>query len=150
MKTVLAIFLLSFATVSLAQTTPMEQAAAPGCGKDDVKFDVKTEKSQHPFAKPGPGRPSSISFKTTQSFSPLRDPLPASAWTAPGLALPTAVPTSMSLWTLASITSVRGGNLLPALTPVRNRPPLALMRTPAEFIFSLFGIMQCRRRCQRE
>lgn len=56
MKILLAIFLLSFATTSLAQTAVIEQAAAPGCGKDDVKFDVKTEKSQHPFAKPDPGK----------------------------------------------------------------------------------------------
>ena len=56
MKTVLAFFLLSFATTSFAQTAPVEQAAAPGCGKDDVKFDVKAEKSQHPFAKPDPGK----------------------------------------------------------------------------------------------
>src|SRR5258708_18472260 len=56
MKAVLAILLLSFATASFAQTAPVEQAAAPGCGKDDVKFDVKTEKSQHPFAKPDPGK----------------------------------------------------------------------------------------------
>jgi hypothetical protein len=56
MKTVLAIFLLSFPIASFAQTASVEQAATPGCGKDDVKFDVKTEKSQHPFAKPEPGK----------------------------------------------------------------------------------------------
>jgi len=56
MKTVLAIFLLSFPIASYAQTASVEQAATPGCGKDDVKFDVKTEKSQHPFAKPEPGK----------------------------------------------------------------------------------------------
>lgn len=56
MKTVLAILLLSFATVSLAQTQSVERAAAPGCGKDDVKFDVKTDKSRHPFPRPDPGK----------------------------------------------------------------------------------------------
>jgi hypothetical protein len=56
MKTVLAIFLLTCATLSSAQTAPVQQAAAPGCAKDDVKFDVKTDKRQHPFAKPDPGK----------------------------------------------------------------------------------------------
>jgi len=56
MKTVLAILLLSFPIASFAQTASVEQVATPGCGKDDVKFDVKTEKSQHPFAKPEPGK----------------------------------------------------------------------------------------------
>jgi hypothetical protein len=56
MKTALAIFLLSFVTTAFAQTSPVEQAAAPGCAKDDLKFDVKTDKSQHPFTKPDPGR----------------------------------------------------------------------------------------------
>lgn len=56
MKAVLAILLLSFATVTFAQTQSVERAAAPGCGKDDVKFDVKTDKSQHPFPKPDPGK----------------------------------------------------------------------------------------------
>jgi hypothetical protein len=56
MKTVLAILLLSSATACFAQTASIERATAPGCGKDDMKFDVKTNKSQHPFAKPVSGK----------------------------------------------------------------------------------------------
>ena len=56
MKTVFSILVLSFATLSLAQTPPVEQAVAPGCGKGNIKFDVKTDKSQHPFPKPDPGK----------------------------------------------------------------------------------------------
>ena len=56
MRTSLVILLFGFATVALAQTPTIEQAAAPGCGKDDTKFDVKTDKSQHPFVKPDAGK----------------------------------------------------------------------------------------------
>ena len=56
MRTSLVILLFGFATVALAQTPTIEQAAAPGCGKDDIKFDVKTDKSQHPFVKPDAGK----------------------------------------------------------------------------------------------
>jgi len=56
MKIVLAILLLSFTTSVLARAQFVEQAGASGCGKDDVKFDVKTDKSQHPFPKPDSGK----------------------------------------------------------------------------------------------
>ncbi|HET7106121.1 MAG TPA: hypothetical protein VFI38_04870 [Candidatus Acidoferrum sp.] len=56
MKTLLMILFLSFATTTFVQAQSVEQAVAPGCGKDDVKFDVKTDKSQHPFPKPDPGK----------------------------------------------------------------------------------------------
>jgi hypothetical protein len=82
MKTVLAIFLLSFATASLAQTAPVEQTAAPGCGKDDVKFDVKTEKSQHPFAKPDPGKPLVYFLQDDTDF--LSNPRPTTRFSLDG------------------------------------------------------------------
>jgi len=56
MKPALALFLLTFAMTTPAQTPTTEQALAPGCGKDDIKFDVKTDKSNHPFAKPDSGK----------------------------------------------------------------------------------------------
>jgi hypothetical protein len=52
------LLLLAFATASFAQNAPAEAAAAaaPGCGAESTKFDVKTDRSQHPLAKPEPGR----------------------------------------------------------------------------------------------
>jgi len=56
MKTFLALFALAFATSTFAQSTPTPQAAAPGCGTDNIKFEVKSDKSQHPLLKPEPGK----------------------------------------------------------------------------------------------
>lgn len=42
---------LLFATTALSQTNPTP-ASAPGCGAADIKFAVKTAKSQHPAAQP--------------------------------------------------------------------------------------------------
>jgi len=56
MKTLSAFFLFAFATASFAQNAPTETAAPPGCGVENVKFDVKTDRSQHPLAKPEPGK----------------------------------------------------------------------------------------------
>ena len=50
------LLLLAFATASFAQNAPAEAAAAPGCGAESTKFDVKTDRSQHPLAKPEPGK----------------------------------------------------------------------------------------------
>src|SRR6266404_1103969 len=56
MKTLTALLFLAFATISSAQNAPTETAAAPGCGAENTKFDVKTDRSQHPFVKPEPGK----------------------------------------------------------------------------------------------
>jgi hypothetical protein len=56
MKTLSAFLLLAFATTCSAQNAPTETAAAPGCGGEDTKFDVKTDRSKHPFVKPEPGK----------------------------------------------------------------------------------------------
>jgi hypothetical protein len=40
-----------FATAAFAQTSADTVAAAPGCGAANIKFDVKTGKSQHPPAQ---------------------------------------------------------------------------------------------------
>jgi len=56
MKTFLAFFVLAFATSTFAQSNPTPQAAAPGCGTDNTKFEVKSDRSQHPFLKPDPGK----------------------------------------------------------------------------------------------
>jgi hypothetical protein len=56
MKTYAAFLLLALASSSFAQSGPIATAAAPGCGTDNSKFDVQSNKSQHPFAKPDPGK----------------------------------------------------------------------------------------------
>jgi len=56
MKTLLAVLLLTFATGAFAQSSPTPTAVAPGCGTADTKFDVSTSNSQHPMAKPDPGK----------------------------------------------------------------------------------------------
>ena len=56
MKTALAFVLAVLPGVVLAQDKPLATATAPGCGTDSVKFDVKTDRSQHPPATPAPGK----------------------------------------------------------------------------------------------
>lgn len=57
MKLLCSFFLLVLFTIPAAAQSPnAEQAAAPGCGKDNIKFDVQTTKSQHPFLKPDTGK----------------------------------------------------------------------------------------------
>jgi hypothetical protein len=56
MKTLSVLLLFAFATASSAQNAPTETAAAPGCGAENIKFDVTTERSKHPFVKPEPGK----------------------------------------------------------------------------------------------
>jgi len=60
MKATLALLVLfvttALTTTALAQNTSTFPAAAPGCGTTDIKFDVKTDKSQHPAVQPEPGK----------------------------------------------------------------------------------------------
>ena len=56
MKILSAVLFLTFATTSFAQNAPTETAAAPGCGAENTKFDVITDRSKHPFVKPEPGK----------------------------------------------------------------------------------------------
>jgi hypothetical protein len=56
MKTALALFLALLPGSAVAQDKFTASAAAPGCGSDSVKFDVKTDRSQHPLARPEPGK----------------------------------------------------------------------------------------------
>ncbi len=56
MKILSAFLLLAFATTCSAQNAPTGTAAAPGCGGEDTKFDVKTDRSKHPFVKSEPGK----------------------------------------------------------------------------------------------
>jgi hypothetical protein len=50
------VVLLAFASPSFAQSAPVATAVAPGCGVENIKFDVQSNKSQHPFVKPVPGK----------------------------------------------------------------------------------------------
>src|SRR2546430_1529256 len=56
MKTLSVLLLFAFTTSSFAQNAPTGAAAAPGCGSDNTKFDVKTDRSLHPLVKPEPGK----------------------------------------------------------------------------------------------
>jgi hypothetical protein len=54
MKAVILFFLL--ASPAFAQNKPTETAVAPGCGAEDAKYDVKTDKGQHPMTQPDVGK----------------------------------------------------------------------------------------------
>jgi uncharacterized protein DUF2846 len=54
MKTLLAILL--FASPLFAQDQAAAARAAAGCGPNEVKFSVKTDKEQHPTAQPEAGK----------------------------------------------------------------------------------------------
>jgi hypothetical protein len=56
MKTFLALLLVTFASAAFAQSAPPQTVTAPGCGPDNTKFDVTSDKSKHPFAQPDPGK----------------------------------------------------------------------------------------------
>jgi len=56
MKILLVVILSGFATSAFGQSAAPQTAVAPGCGDGSIKFDVKTNRSQHPFAKPDPGK----------------------------------------------------------------------------------------------
>ncbi|MGA8307057.1 MAG: hypothetical protein WB723_15385 [Candidatus Acidiferrales bacterium] len=45
-----------FASPALAQNAPTDPLMAAGCGANDVRFDVKTDKKQHPTGQPEAGR----------------------------------------------------------------------------------------------
>ena len=50
------LLLLLFTIPAAGQSPSVEQAAAPGCGKENTKFDVQTTKSNHPILKPDAGK----------------------------------------------------------------------------------------------
>jgi hypothetical protein len=57
MKTLLVLLLLTITpSVAFAQNQPTATASAPGCGTSGTKFNVKTNSSQHPLAKPDSGK----------------------------------------------------------------------------------------------
>jgi hypothetical protein len=51
-----ALVALLFASPAFAQDTAAIALAAAGCGTNDVRFDVKTDKKQHPTAQPDAGK----------------------------------------------------------------------------------------------
>jgi hypothetical protein len=56
MKTALALFLALLPASVVAQDAATASAVASGCGAENTKFDVTTERSKHPFVKPEPGK----------------------------------------------------------------------------------------------
>jgi hypothetical protein len=51
-----ALVVLLFASPALAQDSAANALAAAGCGANEVHFDVKTNKKQHPTAQPDAGK----------------------------------------------------------------------------------------------
>ena len=56
MKISFTLFLVLLGASLGAQDRRSAGAAAPACGADDVRFDVKTERFEHPLATPAPGK----------------------------------------------------------------------------------------------
>jgi hypothetical protein len=56
MKTFLVILLVTFASAAFAQSASPQTPGAPGCGSDNTKFDVTSDKSKHAFTQPDPGK----------------------------------------------------------------------------------------------
>jgi len=56
MKSTFALFLALLPASVIAQDKPSATAAAAGCGTENVKFEVKTARSQHPIGKPDAGK----------------------------------------------------------------------------------------------
>jgi hypothetical protein len=51
-----ALIALLFASPAFAQDSTVNPLAAAGCGPNEIHFDVKTDKNQHPTAQPDPGK----------------------------------------------------------------------------------------------
>jgi len=51
-----ALVALLFASPALAQDSAANALAAAGCGANEVHFDVKTDKKEHPTAQPDAGK----------------------------------------------------------------------------------------------
>lgn len=56
MKAVLVFFFALLPVIAVASGKRVATATGPRGGTDKVKFDVKTDRSQHPLAKPEPGK----------------------------------------------------------------------------------------------
>lgn len=52
----IALVALLFASPVLAQNSAPNPLTAAGCGANEIQFDVKTDKKQHPTAQPDPGK----------------------------------------------------------------------------------------------
>jgi len=51
-----ALIALLFASPAFAQDSTVNPLAAAGCGANEIHFDVKTDKKQHPTAQPDAGK----------------------------------------------------------------------------------------------
>jgi|GEM_PF-5916328 len=55
LKVTPVVVVLLFACPAFAQNPPANRLAAAGCGANDVRFEVKTDKKQQPTAQPEAG-----------------------------------------------------------------------------------------------
>lgn len=81
MKAVLTVFLLASPLLGGASAT--EPAVAPGCGADNVKFDVKTDKSRHPLTQPDAGKAQVVFVEDDSEFG--SRPFPTTRFGVDGL-----------------------------------------------------------------
>jgi len=51
-----AVIALLFASPAYAQNSTLNPLAVAGCGANEIQFDVKTDKKQHPTAQPDAGK----------------------------------------------------------------------------------------------
>lgn len=72
MKTALVFLLLASPVFAQAQIT--ESAAAPGCGAEKAKFDVKTDKSRHPMIQPDAGQALVVFIQDDSDFDSMPTP----------------------------------------------------------------------------
>jgi hypothetical protein len=66
MKAFLAVLLL--ASPMFAASAETQPLGAPGCGAADAKFEVKTDKSQHPLATPDAGKAQVVFIEDDSEF----------------------------------------------------------------------------------
>jgi hypothetical protein len=124
MKTVLALFLALLPASAVAQDKSTASAAAPGCGTDNTKFGVKTDRYQHPFAKPDSGKALVYFLQDDTDF--LSRPRPTTRFGLDGSWIGATQSDAYFyfLWIPANITSAPTGSRLLASIKVRRPPPL--------------------------
>lgn len=88
MKAVLVFFFALLPVIAVASGKRVATATGPRGGTDKVKFDVKTDRSQHPLAKPEPGKTPVYFLQDDSHFLSVPSPPRHLASTAAGLTLP--------------------------------------------------------------
>jgi hypothetical protein len=137
--------LLAFANSSFAQSGPTATAAAAGCGAETTKFDVQSTNTQHPFAKPGPGK-ALVYFLQDDTYFESR-PRPTTRFGIDGAWVGATQSNAYFYFAVdpgEHHLSARVGNPLSASPPVRNPLPRISPPNPAAPLFSSLAIAGTR------